>query len=92
MIPPDYLPVDAGHPRRPTDPYALSKKLCEEVALSFAERGVLEVVVLRPVYVLYPEFEGEVRARAADPAGYKGPAAGGRPGGRGLAAVTRAEV
>jgi len=78
MIPPDYLPVDADHPRRPTDPYALSKKLCEETARSFAERGTLEVVVIRPVYVLYPEFEGEVRARAADPQGYKGPAAGGR--------------
>lgn len=78
MIPPDYLPVDAGHPRRPTDAYALSKKLCEDMAQSFADRGRMEVVVLRPVYVLYPEFEGEVRARAADPAGYRGPAAGGR--------------
>lgn len=78
MIPPDYLPVDAGHPRRPTDPYALSKKLCEDMARSFADRGRLEVTVLRPVYVLYPEFEAEVKARAADPTGYKGPAAGGR--------------
>ncbi|MEQ9335538.1 NAD(P)-dependent oxidoreductase [Thalassobaculum sp.] len=78
MIPPDYLPVDAAHPRRPTDPYALSKKLCEDMARSFADRGKLEVVVLRPVYVLYPEFEAEVKARAADPTGYRGPAAGGR--------------
>ena len=78
MIPPDYVPVDGAHPRRPTDPYALSKKLCEEIAQSFADRGTLEIVVLRPVYVLYPEFECEVIARAADPAGYKGPAAGGR--------------
>lgn len=84
MIPPDYLPVDTAHPRRPTDPYGLSKKLCEELAASFADRG-MEVVVLRPVYVLYPEFEGEVRARAADPEGYKGPAAGGRqPAGGGV--------
>jgi nucleoside-diphosphate-sugar epimerase len=78
MIPPDYLPVDGDHPARPTDPYALSKKLCEEMARSFLERGKLEVVVMRPVYVLYPEFECEVRARAADPENYKGPAAGGR--------------
>ena len=75
---PDYLPVDAAHPRRPTDPYALSKKLCEDMARSFADRGKMEVTVLRPVYVLYPEFEAEVKARAADPTGYKGPAAGGR--------------
>lgn len=78
MLPPDYLPVDGEHPVRPTDAYALSKKLCEETARAFAQRGKLEVVVLRPVYVLYPEFEGEVRARAADPENYKGPAAGGR--------------
>jgi nucleoside-diphosphate-sugar epimerase len=78
MIPPSYLPVDAAHPLRPTDPYALSKKLCEEMGRCFVDRGKLEVVVLRPVYVLYPEFECEVKARAADPKGYKGPAAGGR--------------
>lgn len=78
MIPPAYLPVDAAHPLRPTDPYALSKKLCEEMGRSFVDRGKLEIVVLRPVYVLYPEFECEVKARAADPKGYKGPAAGGR--------------
>ncbi len=78
MIPPSYLPVDAGHPLRPTDAYALSKKLCEEMGRAYADRGKLEVVILRPVYVLYPEFECEVKARAADPKGYKGPAAGGR--------------
>jgi nucleoside-diphosphate-sugar epimerase len=83
MIPPDYLPVDSAHPRRPTDPYALSKKLCEEMARSFVDRGAFEVVVMRPVFVLYPDMEGEVKARAADPEGYKWPAAGGRkpPGG-----------
>ena len=69
MLPPDYLPVDEAHPRRPTDAYALSKKMCEEMGCSFQARGKLEVVVIRPVYVLYPEFEGEVRARAANPTG-----------------------
>lgn len=85
MLPPAYLPVDKVHPRHPTDAYGLSKSLCEETARSFLERGKLEVVVLRPVYVLYPEFECEVLARAADPDGYKGPAAGGRqPAGGGV--------
>ncbi|WP_420563934.1 NAD-dependent epimerase/dehydratase family protein [Thalassobaculum sp.] len=78
MIPPRYLPVDGDHPRHPTDAYALSKKLCEEMARAFADRGKLEIVVLRPVFVLYPEFECEVIARAENPEGYKGPAAGGR--------------
>ena len=36
------------------------------------------MVVLRPVYIFYPEVECEMIARASDPAGYKGPAAGGR--------------
>jgi nucleoside-diphosphate-sugar epimerase len=77
MRPPDYLPIDHRHSLRPTDPYALSKLLGEEAGRSFAERGRLEVVALRPVFVLYPEMEGEVRARAQDPANYRGPAVGG---------------
>jgi nucleoside-diphosphate-sugar epimerase len=78
MLPPEYLPIDQDHPRNATDPYALSKVLCEDLGRSFSLRGKMEVLVIRPVYVLYPEFECEVRARAADPDNYKGPAAGGR--------------
>jgi nucleoside-diphosphate-sugar epimerase len=85
MIPPEYLPIDNKHPLHPTDAYALSKVLSENTARAFLDRGKLEVTVLRPVYVLYPEFECEVIARAADPEGYKGPAAGGRqPAGGGV--------
>ncbi len=78
MLPPEYLPVDQDHPWNATDPYALSKVLCEDMGRSFSLRGKMEIIVIRPVYVLYPEFECEVRARAADPDNYKGPAAGGR--------------
>jgi nucleoside-diphosphate-sugar epimerase len=85
MIPPEYLPIDNQHPLHPTDPYALSKVLCEKTARAFLERGKLNITVLRPVYVLYPEFECEVIARAANPKDYKGPAAGGRqPAGGGV--------
>ena len=82
MIPPDYLPIDIAHPLRPTDAYALSKQMCERAALAFQRRG-LEMVVIRPVFVLYPDLEGEVRARAQNPETYKWPMAGGRnpPGG-----------
>lgn len=73
MILPDYLPIDEGHPRRATDAYGLSKMLVEEMARSFALRGKLEIVVLRPVYVHYPEMDVEVRNRALDPDNYKGP-------------------
>jgi nucleoside-diphosphate-sugar epimerase len=87
MIPPDYLPIDRDHPRRATDPYGLSKVLGEDIGRSFAWRGKLEVLAIRPVYVLYPEFMGEVRARAADPEnyGFTTPKAGGRqPAGGGV--------
>jgi nucleoside-diphosphate-sugar epimerase len=74
---PDYLPIDSAHPLRPTDPYAISKLLGEEIGRGFATRGRLEVIVLRPVFLLYPEMEGEVTARAADPLSYHGVSAGG---------------
>ena len=78
MIPPEYLPVGNAHPLNATDAYALSKVMCENLGRSFSLRGKLDVIVIRPVYVLYPEFECEVKARAANPTGYKGPEAGGR--------------
>jgi nucleoside-diphosphate-sugar epimerase len=78
LSPPDYLPIDANHLLRPTDAYAISKLLGEEIGRGFATRGRLEVIALRPVFVLYPDIEGEVKARAADPANYRGPLAGGR--------------
>lgn len=85
MIPPEYLPVDNKHPLHPTDAYATSKVLTEQIGRTFIDRGKIDVVAIRPVYVLYPEFECEVVARAANPEGYVGPAAGGRqPAGGGV--------
>lgn len=77
MHPPQYLPVDLDHPLRPTDPYGLSKLLGEEMGRSFAERGKMEIVVLRPVFVAYPEMYGEIAARSRDPQNYRGMPAGG---------------
>ncbi len=77
LKPPDYLPIDAGHTLRPTDPYAISKLLGEDIGRAFVTRGKLEVIALRPVFVLYPEMEGEVKARAANPAAYRGVTVGG---------------
>ena len=76
MIPPDYLPIDHTHPLRPTDPYALSKLLGEQVARSFTYRG-LEVVVLRPVFIAHPASRVEIEARGRDPLGYRPGSAGG---------------
>lgn len=77
MLPPRYAPVDASHPLNASDPYALSKVLGEQLGRAFVARGRMEVIALRPVFVLYPEMYGEVKARAQDPARYKGPAVGG---------------
>jgi len=77
LRPPEYLPIDINHPLNPTDPYGLSKMLGEEIGRSFALRGKLEVVALRPVFIAYPEMHGEIRARAASPGTYKGTPAGG---------------
>lgn len=77
MLAPLYVPIDEAHPLRPTDAYALSKKLGEEAARCFADRG-MEVVVLRPVFIAHPESMGEIRARAKDPSNYKPGAVGGR--------------
>jgi nucleoside-diphosphate-sugar epimerase len=76
MLPPLYAPLDLAHPLRATDPYAISKVLGEELCRAYAHRG-MAIVALRTVFVAYPEMEGEIRARAAAPALYQGPAVGG---------------
>lgn len=48
---PDYLPLDEDHPLRPEDVYGLSKKLAEELCRSYALRGAIETVTLRPTWV-----------------------------------------
>lgn len=49
---PDYLPVDAAHPRRPQDIYGLSKLMNEESALAATRRHGLTTLVFRPPFVL----------------------------------------
>ncbi len=73
---PRYLPVDESHVMRPSDPYGLSKLLGEEIGRSFVRGGTLEVVALRPNFILFDDFREEVSARANDPANYNEPVAG----------------
>ncbi len=77
LRPPEYLPIDLAHPLNPTDPYALSKLCGEEMGRSFALRGKMEIIVLRPVFIAYPEMYGEIRARSLSPQDYRGTPAGG---------------
>ncbi len=46
--PPDYLPLDDAHPCYPTTPYAISKRLAEEMCRFMSESRRLSVVCLRP--------------------------------------------
>jgi UDP-glucose 4-epimerase len=54
-LPPVYLPIDEDHPLRPTQAYGLSKQLDELMAQSFGSRGGMDVICLRPAWVLFPE-------------------------------------
>jgi nucleoside-diphosphate-sugar epimerase len=76
MLAPRYAPLDLDHPLLATDPYAVSKVLGEDMARSYALRG-MSVVALRTVFVAYPEMACEIVARAKDPANYRGPMVGG---------------
>jgi nucleoside-diphosphate-sugar epimerase len=52
---PCYLPIDEAHPARATDAYGLSKVCGERIAESYSRRG-LEVIVIRPCLVAFPEM------------------------------------
>jgi UDP-glucose 4-epimerase len=72
--PPDwkplYLPIDEGHPLQPTEFYSLSKHVTEIVCRSYAERGKLEVVALRPSYIAFPPEYPGLEARGNDLTNY----------------------
>ena len=57
---PDRLPADESQRLRPTHPYGLSKQVMEVVGKSFAARGNLDVVALRPSLVVFPHILDEV--------------------------------
>jgi UDP-glucose 4-epimerase len=70
-MPPCYLPIDEAHPVRPSDAYGLSKRCGELIAEAYARRG-LEVLVLRPCLVAFPEMADFMAGRSA-PAGRSEP-------------------
>ena len=44
---PEYLPVDELHPRKPDDPYGLTKLLGEQLADAYASNGGTQIASLR---------------------------------------------
>lgn len=64
---PDYVPVDEAHSRAPSGTYGLSKLVIEDICESFARRGQLDLVCLRPSLIVRPEKEAAILAQLALP-------------------------
>ena len=65
---PSYFPIDDMHPCIPTTPYAISKKLSEEMCKSFSKTNNIPTICLRPPGVWDEEIYGLiVEARRKKP-------------------------
>ncbi len=58
FVAPDYMPVDEKHPARPKDMYASTKRMQEELALTFYHQYGLPVTALRLTAVVGPGGRG----------------------------------
>lgn len=67
---PQYLPIDEDHPLRPVEFYSLSKECTESICRSYANRGKVEVIIIRPTHIVFPPEFPELEARGADVQNY----------------------
>lgn len=67
---PQYLPIDEDHPLRPIEFYSLSKEVTEVMCRSYANRGKIEVLAIRPTHIVFPFEYPELEARGADVQNY----------------------
>lgn len=67
---PQYLPVDEDHPLNPVEFYSLSKECTESICRSYANRGSVEVIVIRPTHIVFPPEYPELETRGADVQNY----------------------
>ena len=67
---PQYLPIDEDHPLRPIEFYSLSKEIVENICRSYANRGKLEVLAVRPTHIVFPPEYPELEARGRDVENY----------------------
>lgn len=63
---PLYLPIDEQHPVRPTEVYSLSKQITEVICKSYAARGKMEILVIRPTHIVFPPEYPELADRGRD--------------------------
>ncbi|SDJ67285.1 UDP-glucose 4-epimerase [Halovenus aranensis] len=70
---PDAVPITESHPRRPEDPYGLSKVVTEEIAATVARRDGIRVASIRPSWIQLP---GEYPCRDSEYVEYLGAGAG----------------
>jgi len=50
-FPPEYLPIDEGHPLKPQDPYGLSKALDEEICRAYTRRYGMSTICVRICFI-----------------------------------------
>lgn len=67
---PQFLPIDETHPLRPIEAYSLSKEVTEAIARSYANRGKLDVLVIRPTHIMFPDEYPVIRQKGADVSNY----------------------
>jgi UDP-glucose 4-epimerase len=67
---PHFLPIDESHPCRPTEFYSLSKQVTETIAQSYAARGRMEIVIIRPTHIVFPPEYPELAGRGSDVENY----------------------
>jgi UDP-glucose 4-epimerase len=63
--PPLTLPVAVDHPQRPVSAYGISKQAGEMLAEAFVRRGALDVICLRPCFIMFPHLVAEVATLVA---------------------------
>ncbi len=56
---PQSLPITEIHENRPIYPYGVSKQIIEVMGQSFARKGTMDVICIRPLAVILPETLGD---------------------------------
>lgn len=64
---PDYLPVDEAHPRRPQDPYGLTKLVGEQLCDALAQKSGAQIASLRFAGVYTEAHRAMLLERRKDP-------------------------